>query len=220
VKRLSKRLLHICNLIKTNGCVIDVGSDHALVAINLLKRHRCRKVYNIEVSSKPLHNTIKNLINECLINKTENILCNGLQTNKILEKINTCIIAGMGGDKIVDILKHANKKIKIDEYIFVPNTHANKLRKYLKSKNFKCIKEKIVFENKRFYQLIQVSKNKGIKIKNNDDILFGPYNLKHISRNLINLTNERRKFIISNSLDKYNRNIKTELLQIERFIKK
>jgi tRNA (adenine22-N1)-methyltransferase len=173
---LSTRLSAIIKRIKkNNNVIIDVGSDHSYTAINALKYANTKFVYNIEKNNAPLQQGIKNLHRVNLLNKTENIIANGLYTDKISDKIDYCIISGLGGNTIVNIL--SNSKVKnINEYILVANDHPEKIRIFLKSTNQKISYEEMILEKSIFYSLIQVSP-KGKSIKSNKDILFGPVNI-------------------------------------------
>ncbi|MDR2829401.1 MAG: class I SAM-dependent methyltransferase [Mycoplasmataceae bacterium] len=174
---LSNRLSAIIKRIKTkNNVIIDVGSDHSYIAINALLHANTKFVYNIEKNTAPMQQGIKNLTRVNLLNKTENIIADGLYINKINKKINYCIISGLGGNTIVNILSNSIVK-NIKEYILVANDHPEKIRTYLRNTNQKISYEEMILENNIYYSLIQVSP-KGKKIKNIKEILFGPINIK------------------------------------------
>ncbi|MDR2821823.1 MAG: tRNA (adenine(22)-N(1))-methyltransferase TrmK [Mycoplasmataceae bacterium] len=174
---LSTRLSAIIKRIKkNNNIIIDVGSDHSYTAINALKYANTEFVYNIEKNNAPLQQGIKNLTRANLLSKTENIIADGLSTDKITRKIDYCIISGLGGNTIVNIL--TNCKVKnINEYILVANDHPEKIRAFLKNTKQKVSYEEMILENNIYYSLIQVSL-KGKTIKNSTDVLFGPINIE------------------------------------------
>ncbi|MDR0739540.1 MAG: tRNA (adenine(22)-N(1))-methyltransferase TrmK [Mycoplasmataceae bacterium] len=208
----------IINLIKDNGTVVDVGSDHAQLAIKLLIQNKAKHVYNIEINNNPYQNTLCNLKAKNLLNKTTNICANGLKTLDIQETINYCVIAGMGGNKITQILAETNTKLKIKKFILLPNNSADSLRFFLRKMKYKLFFEKIIQEKKYYYQLIVASKNSGLSINNSREIYFGSYNLRHPSK-LFNQMNETRlQYIEKNKLYIHNHKIKQEwkLLKEER----
>jgi len=47
----------------------------------------------------------------------------------INEKIDNCVIAGMGANNIIDILNNKNKQLQIKNFILVPNNDAYLVRK-------------------------------------------------------------------------------------------
>jgi tRNA (adenine22-N1)-methyltransferase len=211
----NNRLDWIVKEIKTNGTVIDVGSDHAQLAIKLLTQGKAKHVYNIEVNSYPYKVTIKNLQNKGLMDKTTNILSDGLKVSLINEKVDYCVIAGIGAKNIVNILKEKNKRIQIDNFIFVPNNHANVLRAYLKKIKYRIKFERIIKDKNYYYSLIVASLKKGLIIKNKKDIYFGPYNLIHSSKVFECMNQKRLNYIKENKLHLHNQQINQELKMLE-----
>lgn len=211
------RINQIINLIKHNSVVIDVGSDHAKVAIKLLTNKIASFVYNIEINRGPLDNTINNLNKYHLLSKTQNILNDGLKNLKINQKINYCVIAGMGAKNIIDILSNKSKDLKIENFILVPNNNAWLLRKYLKDNKFKVIYEEIINESNHYYELIQVSLKKGLKIKTIEDEYFGPYNLKDKTKVFIEYQKNKLVHLSKNKNLTRNKNKLTELEILKKY---
>jgi tRNA (adenine22-N1)-methyltransferase len=127
LSKISNRLLAIANLIKKDSIIADVCSDHALLGCYLLSNSFCKFVYNIDINNEPLQSGIKNLTKYGVIEKSCNILADGLNTNEIDKHIDTCVIAGIGSNAIINILNNKNKSILIDEYIFVPSEKQNNI---------------------------------------------------------------------------------------------
>jgi tRNA (adenine22-N1)-methyltransferase len=146
------RIKAVTRLIEKDSVVVDIGSDHALLAINLLKNGIAKHVYNIELNKLPYENTIKNLTDAGVIDKTTNILADGLQTKLIKSEIDYCVISGIGAHNIINILENANKSIKIKNYIFVPHSNPNLLKNYLIEHNFRIKHEENI--NQRGYSYI------------------------------------------------------------------
>ncbi len=73
------RINYIADLIKPCKRVIDIGSDHAYLAINLLSNQKAEMVCNVEVNQQPLDVGIKNLTKHHLLDKTQNILNDGIK---------------------------------------------------------------------------------------------------------------------------------------------
>jgi tRNA (adenine22-N1)-methyltransferase len=187
--KLSERLLAIQKRItKKDSIICDVGCDHCYTSIYALKEGKAKFAYNIDVNKEPLATGIRNIKNENLENKTENFIANGLYTNKIKEKLDYVIISGLGGNTIIKIINDRNKELQIDNFICVANDHADVVRKFVMQNDLRIKFEEIiesVYESKTYYfHLIQIS-NTGLKVSSDSDILFGPYNLKHRSKNFI-----------------------------------
>lgn len=105
------------------------------LACLLLNNNVANFVYNIEINSKPLQNGIKNLTKINALDKTKNILNNGLTNLEIPKKIDYCVIAGMGGKNIINIISKKDQKLRIANFILVPNNNAWLLRTWLKKIN-------------------------------------------------------------------------------------
>ena len=95
---LSKRLSVIASLVPFGARVCDIGTDHAFLAIELMRTKRACSVIATDVNEKPLQ---KAKIN---VEKSEQSgitlrLCDGLE-GVLPEEIDTVVIAGMGGEVI------------------------------------------------------------------------------------------------------------------------
>lgn len=167
-----KRIKAIANLIHRCYCVYDIGSDHAFLSILLLKNKIAKHVVNIENKINPLNIGKKNLQKSNLLDKTTNILNNGLEniTKKIKIKPNYIVIAGLGGGTIVKILETCRLIKKNITFILCPNLQVHLVRKWLNENNFSITKEQTIF-SKKFYQII-VTKQKNTKITTKEKYLY------------------------------------------------
>lgn len=121
----------IGNFIEKCPCVYDVGSDHAHLAIFLLRNKIAKHVINIEIKTQPLNHGILNLQKQHLVKKTTNIINDGLKniTKKTKTKPSYIVIAGMGGNNIIKILENKDKKINKCYYLLQANSEFVLLRK-------------------------------------------------------------------------------------------
>ena len=101
------RINQITTLINNCQCVYDVGSDHALLAIALLKNKQTRKVVNIDINYKPLKAGLINLAKKHLTTKTLNVENNGLRniSKKVRLQPDYICITGLGARTIIDIIE-------------------------------------------------------------------------------------------------------------------
>jgi tRNA (adenine22-N1)-methyltransferase len=130
--KLSDRLQVIQNaIVKKDSVIVDVGCDHCHTAISALDSRKAKFVFNIDNKKEPLINGIKNLTNAGFLSQAKNILADGLQTDQIDKKIDYCIISGLGGHKIAEIVKNKNADIQINEYIVVANDNPYFIRKFI-----------------------------------------------------------------------------------------
>lgn len=152
-----------------NYRAIDVGCDHAKLAIYLVQSGICESVLACDVNEGPVNRAKENITrrkfrNEALENYITVIKNDGLQ-NLENEDCNRIFILGMGGDLISDILekayfvKNTDKKIA---FILQAMTSEEDLRKYLAENGFNILKEKLVEDKGRVYSII-LSVYDGIK---------------------------------------------------------
>ncbi len=165
---LSKRLKGIISLIETNE-IIDIGCDHALIDIYLTnKGYKCTAIDNKE---SVLINTRKKINN--LLDKINVVCSNGLDNYKVNGK-ETVIIAGMGTNTILDILK--NKEFeKINTLIIQSNNDLYELRKNICKMGYYIDKEITIYD-KKYYNIIRFKR--GLKKYCYFDYYFGLSNDK------------------------------------------
>ena len=123
--KLSKRLQTIADFVKKNSVVADIGTDHAHIPIYLIKNNIIDKAYACDINKGPLEKAKENIEN---FGVSENIvlrLSNGLDKMSSKE-VDTIIIAGMGGELIIDILNRGkaffDKKNTFMEVRYTENT--------------------------------------------------------------------------------------------------
>ncbi len=169
---ISKRLKWIIE--KTEKCtiVIDVGTDHGYIPIELIKRNRAEKVIATDINKEPLE---KAKINASLENLEEFIDLRrgaGLKPLKINEG-QGLIIAGMGGNLIRDILKEDMKKVEKFNYIILqPAQNPEVLREYLYNNEYEILDEDICFDEGKYYELFKVKYAENNKTKIHDKFFY------------------------------------------------
>ena len=151
---LSKRLKTVADLVTPCEKVADVGTDHGYVPIYLVKENICQFAYAMDVNEGPLNIAKSNIAEEGLEDKIESILSDGFDSFGDRD-VDSVIIAGMGGDLIVDILSRARD---FDELILSPHKRADLVRKYLSENGYKISDEKMVEDAKKFYPVIKAIK--------------------------------------------------------------
>ena len=169
--KINNRLKKIGDLVETNSFCLDVGCDHALLDIYLVKKDKSIKAVASDIKEGPLNQAKENIKRECLSNKIETRLGDGLST--YTNDINTVIISGMGGRNIIGICKN-NYKIfkKIDTYIISPNNYQIDVRKFFTKNGYYIENEELVKDSNFIYQIMIFKKGK--KRYNKKDYFFGP----------------------------------------------
>ncbi len=139
-----KRLSFIANRINKDERVLDVGTDHALLPIFLVKDGITNNVVASDVNQDPLNIAIDNIKSEGLEDIISTKLMNGIEDIKDNE-FDTIVIAGMGGLTISSIIKAREFN---GRYIIHSTTNHEELRVALKDIGYKIIDEWVVFERK------------------------------------------------------------------------
>lgn len=144
---LNNRLLAIANLVDKNSIVLDVGTDHAYLPIYLSKNKICKKAIASDISQGALEGAAKNV--KKYKAKVKLVLSDGLEN--IEDKYDTLIISGMGTKNIMGILQ--NKKLP-EKIILSSNNNLPELRKFMNDLNYWIVKEVVICENNKYYDII------------------------------------------------------------------
>lgn len=178
---LSKRLNAIYNLVDYGSSLADIGADHGQLVIELYHNKVCKKLFCNDNKIGPY------TILKCNVSKVsddiEVSLSSGIEA--LPNYIDTIVIAGMGGDLIVDILNKNKEKLNnIFTLILAPNTNACLVRQVVNKLGYKITNEKVIFE-KHYYQIIRFDKGEANYTKN--DYLFGPILRIEKSKEFLNM---------------------------------
>ena len=183
--KISDRLIKIASFIKKDANIADVGADHGLLEKYLIDKCSPKSIFAIENKSGPFKNLEANL-------KGYNVtlsLSDGI--SEIPDYDDTVVIAGMGGNLIVDILRKDISKLKnVEQIVIDAHRDLELVRREVTSFGYKIEKESIVYENSIYYFVISFIRGKatyddetfewGCKIK--DDPLFEEYRSCELGR--------------------------------------
>lgn len=167
---LSTRLLAIAKQVNHHDVICDIGTDHGLLPIYLAKANQIIQAYAVDINPLPLQRLKKNLSKYKVDDIIVPVLADGLSWIRD-EKIDTCIIAGMGGATIVQILQQ--NLVNIDRFILAANNGEENIRKWAKKMKFFVENEIIIKDNNLIYEIIVINKKNGTKIKSKKDIMAG-----------------------------------------------
>ena len=106
---VSKRIKEICKYIDLNSKVADIGCDHGYLILEALSSKKILYAQLIDNKIKPLEKAKSNLKNIDL--NVDYTLSNGL--DELNPKVDTIVLAGMGGLLIKDIIKKNFHRIEI-----------------------------------------------------------------------------------------------------------
>lgn len=155
--KLSARLLTIAGMLIKCDSVADIGADHALLCTYLIENDLAARAIATEIADGPYQRTRSAVTNSKNNEKIEVRQGDGLKTLEPGEVTNV-VIAGMGGDNIVDILTADwAKSITFKRYVFQPMTRAEVLREFLAARGWPVLDEQAVKENGHYFVVIASS---------------------------------------------------------------
>lgn len=178
-----KRLMDIIKLIDYGKNVIDVGTDHGLVPLYLAKNNISSNILATDISAPSLKK-LEDQLDDDLSKIIKTKVTDGF---KGIEKEDNqiAIIAGMGGNTIVDII-YTNIEFaqNLDYMILESNIATEKLRLFLYNNNFEIMRDFLSFENGKYYDILKVKygNKKEMKIS---DIYYGFENIENKSQLLV-----------------------------------
>lgn len=196
--KISKRLLLIASMVDKDSILADIGCDHALLDIYLLKNKIIKKAIACDIAQGSINQALKNVKK----NNIENIdlrLSDGLSMIKSNDNIDTMVISGLGSQKIIKIISKDIDKIKdINNIIIQSNIGVPNIRKYLTKIGYFIKDEKLIKERNIIYTIIKFKK--GHEKYSKKEINFGPIlllNKDKLFNELINNIIIKNKTIIN-----------------------
>jgi len=169
-----ERLTAIMQMLPVCGTVADIGTDHGRLGAQLLLSGKCDKVYFTDISSPSLDKARKLIEKIGLQEKSAFFVGDGAKA--LPSAPDACVIAGMGGVTIIEILKGSNGLLENAKLILQPNVHVYEVRKYLMENGFRIFDEKCVIAARRKYILIGAEKGEASYSKT--QLYAGPVLLK------------------------------------------
>ena len=167
--KISKRLKSRAGLVTLDDKVADIGCDHALLDVYMIKNNITKKVLIADISENALENGIKNVKKYHLEDKITAKCGNGLDV--ITDEIDTVIISGMGASTIIKILS-SNKLKQIKKLIIESNNDHFLLRKFLTNNGFYISHEAVIYDNGKYY--INIMFQRGFKKYSKKELIYGP----------------------------------------------
>ncbi len=153
---LSPRLMAIAKEVKEGEIVADIGTDHGYLPIYLLKHGFSPKVYASDINKGPLQSCFENARVYGVADRV--VIKQGPGTAPIKGiDIDLVIIAGMGGQLIIEILEES--KVLLDRgipFLVQPMQQQRELRKYLYNNNYWIEKDALVMEGEKVYEFLRI----------------------------------------------------------------
>lgn len=178
---LSVRLQAVADMVTPKNIIADIGTDHGYVPIYLVKNNISPYAYAMDINEGPITRAKNNISMEGLSDKISTAKSNGMEK---LEPgmADTAIIAGMGGELIIQILKEAKAMEMLKELVLSPHKSMDLVRKYLLEINWHITDENMVFESGKYYTVMKAAPGQEKDSYNEIEIIYG--------RHLLNCRNK------------------------------
>ncbi|RSK10223.1 tRNA (adenine(22)-N(1))-methyltransferase [Streptococcus oralis] len=177
---ISKRLELVASFVPKGAVLLDVGSDHAYLPIELVERGQIERAIAGDVVDGPYQSAVKNVEAHGLKEKIQVRLANGLAAFEEADQVSVITIAGMGGRLIATILEEGLDKLaSVERLILQPNNREDDLRIWLQDHGFQIVAESILEEAGKFYEILVVEAGQ-MKLSASD-VRFGPFLSKEVS---------------------------------------
>ncbi len=160
MNRLSDRLMHLAQMVQAGDVLADVGCDHGYLSMFLVKEKRMKRAIAMDINTGPLLRAREHIAEEKLGDYIETRLSDGF--DKIAPgEIDAALIAGMGGNLMIDILSRGRAVVKgLQQLIIEPQSELAAVRAYLRSEDYLVEAEDFVLEGGKFYPILRVAPQK------------------------------------------------------------
>ncbi len=186
---MTERLTIIFNHIKKCKTFADIGCDHGYISLAMLKENKAEKVVFSDISEKCLEKATALLLPFIKDNRALGVVSDGF--NKI-GKVDSALIAGMGGEEIVSIINSA--EVLPETLIVQPMKNADRVRSTLIKKGYKIEKDFTFKSQGKFYDLIVA--NVGNDFYTQLELEFGRTNLTEKPCAFVERCNKRKQSIL------------------------
>jgi len=173
---LSQRLATVATYIPQGSRLADIGTDHAYLPVNLLKRGIITGGVAGEVVPGPFKNAEHEIRREGFADQLTARLANGLRAIEPTDNIDTVAIAGMGGALITQILTQDFDRLAgVNRLVLQPNVGAMQVRHFLMTHGFQLVAEEILAEDGHIYEILVADRAAAPQTYTEEELRFGPY---------------------------------------------
>ena len=179
--KISNRLEAIIELVSRGSYPADIGSDHAYIPLELIKRNIVDKVFAVENKLMPYKRMEKTVMDAKLSSQIICSFSNGI--SKIPVEVNELILAGMGGQLIASILLNDKDKLNNIEHLVI-DAHKEYpyLLKILGNLGFLATKDIFLVDKNKSYCIYYFNNVHKEVIYSDEELYFGPIEIKKRSK--------------------------------------
>ena len=155
--KLSKRLRALVAFIEDGAKVADIGTDHGFIPVYLAQTSSVNRIIATDISAASLNSARRSADEAGVTDAITFIVAPGLDRIAPSD-VDTIIIAGLGGETILDILKKApwtmHQEIKL---ILQPQSKINILCRFLYDKGYLFKSIESVLDKGKSYTIIHIT---------------------------------------------------------------
>lgn len=151
---LKGRIKFIADMIPECTILSDIGTDHAYIPIYMVENEKCSKAIACDVREGPVAVANRHIRQYGMEGRIETRLGSGL--NPLNEdEMDVCVIAGMGGVLIRELLTEDIEKAKLANALVIqPMNCIELVREWLFQNGFEILDEGLINEGFRIYNVI------------------------------------------------------------------
>ncbi len=186
---MTDRLNKIFAVLPVCDTFADIGCDHGYLAMAMLKGGKCRRVIISDISAKCLKKAEDLLAKHIENGDAESAVSDGFDN---INKCDLALIAGMGGEEIIDILTRAKAQDKLpNKLLLQPMKNCDKVRLCALDLGYKIVYDKVFTSAKKFYNLILIER--GNDYLTQEEIEFGRDNIRLKHQDFIDMLSDNLK---------------------------
>lgn len=178
-EHLSQRLATVAAFVAPGARIADIGSDHAYLPAALALQGKIAYAVAGEVVKGPYENAVHEIKRYQLAKIVQPRLADGLAAVRPADKVDTIVIAGMGGALITDILEKGRAKLAgVKRLVLQPNVGEPRLRRWLLANRYQIMAERLVAEDGHDYEIIMAEPSIVPFSYSQYELQFGPFLLE------------------------------------------
>lgn len=215
---ISKRLKTLVKYVDEIDNIMDIGCDHALLDIYLIKNKYTDKIIASDIHENALNAGIENIKRNNLESKIDARLGDGLDVLSDDDTINTLLISGMGTSTILKILDN-NKIERIYKLIIQSNNDHDILRKKVTALGFYIDSEEYFQDNNKNY--INIVFKKGNRSYTKTELKYGPFLINNKEYLEFELSKIYKIYNLIPKLKlRYRLELRLEIIKLNKYLKK
>lgn len=191
---LSKRLKAIAGFVEPGERMADIGTDHAFIPIQLVQDGVIDFAIASDVRQGPLAIAKENIHAAGVADHIVLRLADGLAGIRSVDRISTVVIAGMGGQLMVDILEAGQRQLDGTETLILEaNRDDRDVRAWLAAHDYGIVNEALVADEGHVYPIMVAGKTQPDVPYTEADLLLGPILRREASPLFMRQLNRRIK---------------------------